>query len=193
MVSAAPFLVGENVMANKEKQRAYSAAWRAANKEKERARQAAWRTANKEKNRAYSAAWYAANGEEQRARQAAYRAANLEKERARHAAYRAANKEERKARQAAYYAANREAVRAKQAAQRYKTSVEHILSIQAAGKCAICGSSYRLHIDHDHKTGQLRGLLCHFCNTGLGHFRDSPERLRAAIAYLMKHRMRGAA
>ncbi len=58
-------------------------------------------------------------------------------------------------------------------------------------KCAICGytnsKSYpKLGIDHDHKTGEVRGVLCSFCNTGLGSFRDNTELLSAAIKYLLK-------
>lgn len=57
------------------------------------------------------------------------------------------------------------------------------------GACAICSTTQsdlrrRLDIDHHHKTGQIRGLLCSACNTGIGTFRDSPGRLRAAAAYL---------
>jgi hypothetical protein len=63
------------------------------------------------------------------------------------------------------------------------------------GVCAICkqeekscktrGQGTRpLSVDHDHVTGQIRGLLCSRCNAGLGNFRDDPERLREAIAYL---------
>ena len=55
--------------------------------------------------------------------------------------------------------------------------------------CAICGisqdsSSRKFHVDHDHVTGSIRGILCHHCNTGLGAFRDRPESLLSAISYL---------
>ena len=58
------------------------------------------------------------------------------------------------------------------------------------GGCAICGTTEpggkygRFHVDHDHKTGEVRGLLCNGCNVGLGHFRDHPERLNKAAEYL---------
>ena len=55
------------------------------------------------------------------------------------------------------------------------------------GKCAICRSpagESRLHVDHDHKTGAVRGLLCRTCNVALGHFNDSILTLRSAIEYL---------
>lgn len=43
-----------------------------------------------------------------------------------------------------------------------------------------------LHIDHDHRTGNIRGYLCRACNHGVGNFRDSPELLSVAIAYLSR-------
>ncbi len=52
------------------------------------------------------------------------------------------------------------------------------------GLCAICGVTSVSDIDHDHETGQVRGLLCRSCNVGLGFFRDDTTRLEAAIAYL---------
>ena len=55
------------------------------------------------------------------------------------------------------------------------------------GVCAICGgtnATSRLAVDHDHLTGNIRGLLCIRCNAGLGLFRDDPTILSAAIDYL---------
>lgn len=44
----------------------------------------------------------------------------------------------------------------------------------------------KLAVDHCHKTGKIRGLLCFHCNTGLGHFRDNEKLLTKAIKYLTK-------
>ena len=55
-------------------------------------------------------------------------------------------------------------------------------------KCAICGTedpgATNWHADHDHKTGQKRGVLCHKCNTGLGLLKDDINVLCSAIEYL---------
>ena len=40
------------------------------------------------------------------------------------------------------------------------------------------------HLDHNAVTGEIRSLLCHKCNVGLGHFNDDPELLRRAVEYL---------
>jgi hypothetical protein len=57
-----------------------------------------------------------------------------------------------------------------------------------AGKlCAICGSAGPLVTDHCHRKRKLREPLCGPCNSGLGLFRESPERLRAAALYLERH------
>lgn len=67
---------------------------------------------------------------------------------------------------------------------------DRLLSSQN-GKCAICLSqkhadkrNKRFHVDHCHKTGLVRGLLCSSCNLGLGQFGDDPEMLKMAAFYL---------
>jgi hypothetical protein len=64
--------------------------------------------------------------------------------------------------------------------------------------CSICnktetrkgknGKVSPLNVDHNHKTGKARGLLCHLCNVSLGGFQDSEEILTKAINYLIKHK-----
>ncbi len=60
---------------------------------------------------------------------------------------------------------------------------DELLAAQG-GRCAICGVSDPEHLDHDHRTGWVRGILCFNCNGGLGQFRDSPDFLAEAITYL---------
>lgn len=70
------------------------------------------------------------------------------------------------------------------------------------GLCAICNKkeSYfmpksnrirELSIDHCHKTGKIRGLLCSQCNIGIGKFQESTEYLLSAIEYLKKYNEMG--
>lgn len=71
--------------------------------------------------------------------------------------------------------------------------------IEAQGSlCAVCrrpesqvvpksGKPRRLQVDHDHRTGKPRGMVCQFCNMVLGHVDDSTEHLQAFIAYLERH------
>lgn len=58
---------------------------------------------------------------------------------------------------------------------------------QQNNKCGICGVSFNEVedcVDHSHKTGKVRGLLCDKCNRGLGFFKESVENLQNAIFYL---------
>lgn len=67
------------------------------------------------------------------------------------------------------------------------------LAARQQGGCAICRHCPATHqkalcVDHDHETGVVRGLLCESCNLAVGKFRDSPDLLRAAAAYLDRAR-----
>ena len=64
---------------------------------------------------------------------------------------------------------------------------EQIASIQG-NLCAICQTKLEEKcLDHDHKTGKIRDLLCNNCNAGLGKFQDNPELLIKAADYLKEH------
>ncbi len=84
--------------------------------------------------------------------------------------------------------------------QRYgMTLAEYEARVAAqGGKCAICGNAEKrrdkwtgqvlsLSVDHDHRTGMARGVVCHNCNVAIGYFEDDPERMRRAIVYLEKY------
>ncbi len=63
------------------------------------------------------------------------------------------------------------------------------------GGCSICRASTPdktgirkyFFVDHDHETNEIRGLLCHLCNFGLGCYLDDPSKLRIAALYLENH------
>jgi hypothetical protein len=75
--------------------------------------------------------------------------------------------------------------------KQYGLTVEQVREMAEAG-CGICGTREwqgrhgRPHVDHDHATGAVRGILCSECNIGLGKFRDDPATLERAIVYLLK-------
>lgn len=60
------------------------------------------------------------------------------------------------------------------------------------GKCTLCGEALevgarKVTVDHCHRSGLVRSLLCPLCNQGLGSFRDNPETLAKALVYLRLH------
>lgn len=80
----------------------------------------------------------------------------------------------------------------KATACRYGITVEEARQLRTGPhggkKCEICLRFWniKLEVDHDHKTGKVRGMLCRRCNGALGWFGDSIEFLKKAIAYLEK-------
>lgn len=79
--------------------------------------------------------------------------------------------------------------RAIQLKRYYKMTLEEYEQklVKQGGGCAICGRKESLKdmpVDHCHTQGHIRGILCHFCNKGLGQFFDSPENLRKAADYI---------
>lgn len=58
------------------------------------------------------------------------------------------------------------------------------------GGCAICSEKdekLSLHVDHDHETNEVRGLLCKRCNSGIGLFRERLDLIKKAVEYLENH------
>jgi hypothetical protein len=92
----------------------------------------------------------------------------------------------------AYYHANKPKVRARvrqsKLSKQYGLTQESFdaLVLAQGGCCAICGKKAvgRFNIDHDHDTGEVRGLLCGPCNRGIGLLGDSVDTLKLAVTYL---------
>lgn len=81
--------------------------------------------------------------------------------------------------------------------QKYGITPEQYEAMKAeqGGRCAICrdplaepeSGRRSPHVDHCHRTGANRGILCHGCNTGIGSLRDDPEIVARALAYLRRY------
>lgn len=94
--------------------------------------------------------------------------------------------------------ANKETYSNKRKAQiiqyKYGLTIEQYTALynKQNGTCAICHTPLiKPHIDHDHTTGIVRGLLCLHCNLVLGHAKDSTKTLESAIAYLQDNSQEG--
>lgn len=68
------------------------------------------------------------------------------------------------------------------------SDLQHLLELQAGG-CAICKEKFLKtpHVDHDHESGRVRGLLCRACNTAIGMLKDSSAVSQLATEYLKRH------
>jgi hypothetical protein len=149
-----------------------------------------------------------AHREEDRERKRKYRETHREEDRERHRKYRETHREEVKERQRKYRETHREEVKERNREYRETHREEEkerqrkanygltpdkyqVLYKTQNGCCAICREPMvKINIDHDHKTGKVRGLLCERHNRGLGFFQDDIKRLSRAIAYLKAHKRR---
>lgn len=126
-----------------------------------------------------------------------WRGQNPERTRQLRSDYYKANKEHLKQKAKERYARNKERF-VEYATQRfvekkYGVTPEQYAALVAAcgGRCEVCrrvptGRFAKLCVDHNHETDQVRGMLCHGCNTSLGMLKEDPLRIRALAAYAEK-------
>ena len=95
-----------------------------------------------------------------------------------------------------YSKRDKEEIREKAWLRRYGITKEwYYTTLEKQGnKCAICGTTEvqrkghsHFHVDHNHTTEEVRGLLCDLCNRGLGYFKDNEKLLTKATNYLRKY------
>ena len=110
------------------------------------------------------------------------------------------NKDKKRAYNARKYAESGDFYRNNSFRDRYGLTLDDAKALlsKQGGVCEICGEPIDLdvkgvnapnkgHMDHCHKSGAVRGVLCRNCNWGLGNFRDSPELALSAASYLEKY------
>ena len=108
--------------------------------------------------------------------------------------YRKTNREEVLAMCRAYYANNKSKWRESDLQKKYGMSIDdyNLMLTEQDGCCAICGRhtlelGKTLCVDHNHVTGEVRGLLCGNCNKGIGFLMEDASILSSAIEYLEEH------
>jgi hypothetical protein len=184
--------------ANKEKIAAYDKAYREANKEKIKE----YRKKNKEKIAAYSKEYRKKNKEKIAAKAKAYQQTKeYKKNRLVYIKqYRKKNKEKIAAQVSGHYYKNKKHKMSVYRQRKYGITPEDydIMLKEQNYKCKIClikfnnnynkeskkDYAHAQQLDHCHTTNKIRGILCPFCNKGLGHFKDNTEILTNAIDYL---------
>lgn len=174
------------------------------------ARQKKYRQEYPEKARVLSAKYYQEHPEKMLASQKKYRQKHHEETRARGLKYYQKNREEVLARHIKYYQKHSEEmlarsrkyrqehpekIRDRELKRSYSLTLDDYNTLLAAqnGVCAVCSkppsgngdNGKNLHVDHDHKTGKIRGLLCAKCNMAIGLFQESSVLLLSAAEYLI--------
>lgn len=143
------------------------------------ARSKQWVIDNPERVRKWRKQHYAATQEKQRTRAKDWHHANKDRARAQGAKWREVNKYRIK-------------IKKRLDATGFTEELFQATLKRQGNACAICRCdltvlpSRYVHADHCHTSRRPRGVLCHHCNVAIGHFKDSPDLLRAAINYLRK-------
>lgn len=150
--------------------RLYHREWYQKNKARRNAQIAAWQSAHPEKRRQYSKITEVRHKAKRREKNRSWRSKHLTYS----AEYEAKNFARRKDQRLRHT---------------HGITLEHYYFMlqKQFGGCGICAAEPKgafLYVDHDHKTGVIRGLLCDLCNRGLGFFRDSSTFLEQAKRYL---------
>ena len=157
---------------------------------------------SKEQKAAYAKKYYEKNKEHIKSKNKEYRKLNKEiiaskkKQHYYNVEYYKKNKEKFNTSSKEWYQNNKERVKESQRFNRHNIVAEEYYTMleEQDHKCKICSISFSditlkdgrnpIHIDHCHTTNQVRGLLCNYCNSGLGFFKDNTETLTNAIVYL---------
>ena len=144
-----------------------------------------WEAEHAEERKAYKRKWQQENGRESRAK--VDRSEYMR-------AWKDANKEKCKEYKRMWKRTpnGKKAERAHSLKAKYGITLQDYDNLLAAqnGVCAICGTppgKRRLAVDHDHKTGAVRGLLCVNCNVALGRLQDNVDILQSMIEYIERH------
>jgi hypothetical protein len=184
-------------VAHREELKAADRIYRTGRKEKDAVYKKTWRMANKEKISAHMKIYHALHKEERQAYRnahkkeiAAYRDENGEAIRAYAKAYHIKHKERIHANAKVYRASHQKEIIIRSRQYKYGLSQESFdfLIEKQKQKCAICGkegwNGHGPHVDHDHVTGNVRGILCNNCNSALGMVGEDAKVARKMADYL---------
>ena len=163
--------------------------------EKARKRSKLRRLKNPDAVRLEAKEWRLKNPEKVRASNRRTRLKNKDAIQARQKEWVNKNPEKRRAAYLKYYEREKANIRDRQIRRLFGITLEEYNErlIAQNNTCALCGGGpdakgKMFAIDHDHKTGKIRGLLCRGCNVGMGNLKDDPELLEKAARYIRKHK-----
>lgn len=186
------------IFMTKSEQRAYHAQWYQKNKKRKNAQSRAWRKKNPERQKFLSRRNYLRNRKKrirQAVKAARKRSSTLEGRKKLHdynsKRWHSKTKKQKLTAAQRVEKWKREHPRKAENTRlkcHYGLSLKEFYALRKSqnNRCAICRKRFRKtpHVDHDHETKRIRGLLCGPCNTGLGMFKDSNEFLTRAASYL---------